>query len=484
MVKPSRLVAWSLLAAIALSSLEIVPAVAEEDPRIRAYQEQLDRMQKDMDEMRAKLRALETEHTPPGEKKAAAAPAAPQGATPPSAGALATVAEQDRKIGVIATEVERLKSALVLPANKEMKSAYGLGPAASKVYQLDHGLSIGGYGEFNFRNPVSDKNGERSRFDVARFVLYTGYKFTDRIILNSELEVEHAVVAGDTEGEVEVEFLTLDFLAWQPLNFRTGLILVPMGFLNEIHEPPFFHGVFRPEVEERIIPTTWRSGGVGIFGTLLPGLDYRAYALNGMEASGFSNTGTSGGKQEGSFALANDFAGTGRIDYTPFAGGLLGASLWAGNSGQSDRFGGSTPGVFTLIWETHAQLRWRGLELRALGAFTHIKDADLVSEELEDTIAKDQYGFYVEGAYDVLPLVLPDTTQYLAPFFRYENLDTQDSVPNGFARVPGNSIQLYTVGLDYKPHPQVVLKFEYRNFNADRERRRADEVNLGAGFVF
>jgi len=489
MRKTHRFVAWWLLIAIATAGLGVVSAGADEDPRIRAYQEQLDRMQKEMDDMRSRLRALEAEH-----RKSKGEAAAPVAAPPPPAAAPApqqaaaptapAVVEQDRKIGVLATEVERLKSALVLPANKEMKSAYGLGPAASKVYQLEHGLSIGGYGEFNFRNPVSDKNGERSRFDVARFVLYTGYKFTDRIILNSELEVEHAVVAGDTEGEVEVEFLTLDFLGWQPLNFRTGLILVPMGFVNEIHEPPFFHGVFRPEVEERIIPTTWRSGGIGIFGTLLPGLDYRAYALNGMEASGFSNTGTSGGKQEGSFALANDFAGTGRVDYTPFAGGLIGASLWAGNSGQSDRFAGSTPSVFTLIWETHAQLRWRGLEMRALGAFTHIRDADLVSEALEDTIAKDQYGFYVEAAYDVLPLVFPDSTQYLAPFFRYENLDTQDAVPRGFARVPGNSIQLYTVGLDYKPHPQVVLKFEYRNFNADREGRRADEVNLGAGFVF
>ena len=331
---------------------------------------------------------------------------------------------------------------------------------------------------------MSDKQGQRSRFDVARFVLYTGYKFTDRIILNSELEFEHAVVASDTEGEAEVEFLTLDFLAWQQLNFRTGLILVPMGFLNEIHEPPFFHGVFRPEVEERIVPTTWRAGGVGVFGTLLPGLDYRAYALNGMTANGFSNESVSGGKQEGSFALANDFAGTARLDYTPFPGSIIGASFWAGNSGQGDDFGGRTPSVFTLLWETHAQVRYRGLELRALGAFTNIRDAGLVSAELEDTIGKDQYGFYVEAAYDFVPLVFPASTQYLAPFFRYENLDTQDAVPHGFTRVPGNAIQLYTVGLDYKPHPQVVLKFEYRDFDAGNVRPRADEVNVGAGFVF
>jgi len=465
-------------------------ARADDDPRIRAYQEQLDRMQREMDDMRAKLRALEAEKRQAGGKPATAAPAPAPAAPPPAVVAApapppaAAAAEQDRKIGVLAGEVERLKSLFVLPENKELKSYYGLGPAASKVYQVDRGLSIGGYGEFAFQKLVSDRQGNRDTFDVQRFVLYTGYKFTDRILLNSELEVEHAVSARDTEGEVEVEFVTLDFLAWKALNFRTGLMLIPMGFINEIHEPPFFHGVFRPEVEERIIPTTWRAGGVGIFGTLAPGLEYRAYAVNGMKAADFTNEGVSEGKQEGSFASINDFAGTARLDYTPLPGVLLGGSFFAGNAGQGDDFAGRKPDVFTLLWETHAQLRWRGLEMRALGAFTHIDDAAQVSEGVEDTIGKDQYGFYVEAAYDVLPLVLPETAQYVAPFFRYENFDTQDSVPRGFARVPGNAVQLYTVGIDYKPHPQVVLKFEYRNFDNGSTKPIADDVNFGAGFVF
>jgi hypothetical protein len=486
-----RVVAWWMI--VVMLGGVVAPAVAEDDPRIRAYQEQLDRMQKEMDDMRARLKALEEERrtsgTAPAVRPAPSAPAAVAApAAPPAAPAQAAVVEQDRKIGVLATEVERLKSALVLPEHKELKSIYGLGPAASKVYQVERGLSLGGYGEFNFQKFTSDQRGRRDQFDLLRFILYTGYKFNDRILLNAEIEFEHALIGASTEsspsGEVEVEFAYLDFALWEWLNVRAGLVLVPIGFINEVHEPPFFHGVFRPEVERTIIPTTWREGGVGIFGTLAPGLEYRAYVLNGLNAQGFSSNGIRSGRQSGNRALADDLAGTVRVDYSPFAGASLGGSFWAGDSGQDGDFDGEKPGAFTLLWELHAQLKWRGLELRTLGTFTSIDDAAVLSRALEDTIAEDIFGFYAEAAYDVLPLVLPDTTHYLAPFFRYELFDSQDAVPRGFARVPGKNVQLYTIGLDYKPHPQVVLKLEYRAFDAGNTSPRPDEFNLGAGFVF
>ena len=89
---------------------------------------------------------------------------------------------------------------------------------------------------------------------------------------------------GEEGGSVSVEFAALDFL-WRPeANARAGLLLVPMGFLNEVHEPPFFYGVQRPETETRILPTTWRENGVGLFGKLGETVEYRAYVMNGFNA--------------------------------------------------------------------------------------------------------------------------------------------------------------------------------------------------------
>jgi hypothetical protein len=476
-MKASRVLAGALAAAVMSTTLTPVVHAAQSDPRIEAYEKQLQSMQRQMDELRARLKALEEER--------AAAPAAAT-ATPPAQAP--AVAEQDRKIGVIATEVERLKSSLTLPEAKEYKSAYGLGPAASKVYQLDRGLSIGGYGEFHYSKPVSDQRGEHDQFDLERFVLYAGYKFNDWILLNSEIEFENALIGEDTvaaeSGAVEVEFAYLDFLLWQQLNVRAGLVLVPMGFLNEMHEPPFYFGNARPEVESRLLPTTWREGGIGIFGELAPGLTYRGYVLNGLNARGFSaEESIREGRGQGNRAFADDLAGTLRIDYAN-GGALVGVSGWAGASGQNQDFDGSKPNAFTLVGDAHAQFQYHGLWLRALGVLTHIDDAAVISRALGETIGSNQFGAYGEIAYDVLPLVVPETTQYLAPFFRYEIFDTQDDVPRGFARDPGHDVKLYTVGFSYKPHPQVVLKLDYRNFNNGKTNPLADEFSIGAGFIF
>ena len=198
----------------------------------------------------------------------------------------------EEKVKILTEEIEALKTKVVIPETAELKSAYGLGPAASRVYQLTRGLSIGGYGEAHLSLLVNDKGSRKNSIDFERFVLYAGYKFTDRILFNSEIEIEHAKTeesVSASAGAVELEFAYLDVRGWEPFNARTGLLLIPMGFINEIHEPPFYFGNNRPEVERRIIPATWRELGAGIYGTLLPGLEYRTYAVNGLNAKGFAS---------------------------------------------------------------------------------------------------------------------------------------------------------------------------------------------------
>jgi hypothetical protein len=174
------------------------------------------------------------------------------------------------------------------------------------------------------------------------------------------------------------------------------------------------------------------------------------------------------------------------LDYTPIPQLTFGGSLFIGNQGQNETIGSSKPDVFTTIWDLHAQFRHRGLELRALGAWGHIDDAAALSSAAgsDGPIASRIYGWYLEGAYDILPLLRPGTTQYLAPFFRFERYNTQAKVPSGFTPDRSKDRKLYTMGISYKPIPNVVLKVDYRNYDAEGPAKVSDEFALGIGFAF
>lgn len=478
-----RLICW--LAVLGLGLGAVPPtALADDNAEVRAKMAELEKMQKQiqvqMDELRSQL------------------------GTPDPTAATAAAAEPSRvevveeKQNVITEEVRKLKEAMTLPEMPELKSEYGLGPAASKVYGVTRGLSIGGYGEFNYKNVVGDKGNASDQFDMLRLVLYTGYKFTDWLVFNSETEFEHGTTGKD--GEVSVEFATLDFLLHEKINLRGGLVLLPMGFINEIHEPVFFHGNVRPQVEQRIIPSTWRAGGAGLFGELLPGLTYRTYAVTGLKATGFSSAGIRNGRQSGSNETAEDIAWVGRLDYNLYDMLTLGGSAYVGNSGQGKSYGNAVSGysksdVLTQIYETHAQLLTHGFEARLLGAWIELDDAAQLSRDAQinpaitdpmatdQPVASSQYGWYGELAYDLMPYLLKDTDQYFAPWFRYSQFNTQQDVPTGFAADDSYDRQIFEVGLTYKPIPQVVLKLDYRNQDA-KAGSLPDEVRLGAGFVF
>jgi hypothetical protein len=395
--------------------------------------------------------------------------------------------DADRKTQILATEVEKLKSQLVIPDKREYKSLYGFGPAASGVYRVNSGLSIGGYGEAIYTNYTSHKGEQRDQFDLVRAVLYAGYKFNDWIILNNEIEFEHATTGegSESKGEVSVEFSQLDFFLHPKANVRAGLMLMPMGFINEMHEPTTFHGTHRPDVERYIIPATWREMGAGLFGEILPGLQYRMYAVNGLNARDFTSAGIRDGRQGGSKALAENFAFTGRLDYIPpFAPGVLvGGSAYVGDAGQADPVLGRHTSIKTQLYEGHLQWHYKGLEFRALGAWGHVGDAGLLSAANGEPIGKENFGWYTEAAYDLMPLIWSDSSQYLAPFIRYERYDSLAKLPAGVLDDGSFDRRIYQAGLSYKPIPNVVIKADYRNISS-AAGQNPHEFNLGLGFIY
>lgn len=410
------------------------------------------------------------------------------------------IEDLERKLDVVVDELARMRTQVAVPDEPELTSLYGLGPAASKIYGIERGLSIGGYGEARYTNYINDSHSENdpglndkrklSRSDFLRLVLYLGYKFTDSIVFNSEIEFEHATAGEGTatseSGAVSVEFATLDFFWKSWMNARAGLLLLPMGFLNEVHEPPFYYGVHRPETERRILPSTWRENGVGIFGRLGENLEYRAYTVTGFNARGFSDEGIRDGRQDGNEALAEDLAFVGRLDWTPLPGLLLGGSLYVGDSGQSQETGGvEIPDARLTTWELHGQYDEGPFHARTLFAMSHLSNAgDLTNAlGLSSPVADEMLGGYAEVAYDVWPGLFGEADRSLSPFVRVEYVDTQYDVPSGFTPNRNEAFWLFTPGLSFKPTPNVVLKLEYRNFFA-RSGEIPDEFSLGMGFAF
>jgi hypothetical protein len=275
------------------------------------------------------------------------------------------IAELERRIDLLAGEIETLRTGGAVEETT-LEGVKGMGPAASNVYRKERGVALGGYGEALYTNYAELRedempSGKTDQFDFLRAVFYVGYKFSDSILFNSEIEIEHASTGKG--GSVSVEFAYLEFQKQPEIGLRAGMLLVPMGFINELHEPPIFYGARRPEVERSIIPTTWRENGAGLFGEA-GGFEYRAYAVVGLLSEGFGASGIRGGRQKGAKSLAEDFAVTGRLDYVGVPGLLVGASFYTGNSGQGSEVDDQRIGGRVSLFDLHGQYQYRGFHVR------------------------------------------------------------------------------------------------------------------------
>jgi hypothetical protein len=398
-------------------------------------------------------------------------------------------AELRRQIEVLSQEVEALKTRQTDTATVADTEQYGLGAAASKVYRVDHGISFGGYGEMLYENYAGSNDAgvrttTKDKFDMLRGVLYTGYKYNDRVLFNSEIEFEHGNTA--LGGEASVEFAYLDFMATKNVGVRTGLLLIPMGLVNEMHEPTTYLTARRSFTENAIIPTTWREMGAGVFGEHGP-VSWRAYAVNSIRGDRFTAGGVRGGRQKGANSQIEDIALTGRVDYSPFEGTVVGGSFFSGNTGQGNAVAGETVEGKLTLFDLHGEAKFRGAIVRALWAQATIDDVArlnaLSSLTGNRSIGEELGGWYVEAGYDVSTLVPRFGEASLTPYLRYEQLDTQRAVPTGFSRNPASEQTIFTLGLQYRPVPQTVIKADYQN--VDNEAGTGlDQWNIGIGYIF
>ena len=323
-------------------------------------------------------------------------------------------------------------------------------------------VHIGGYGELHYNNLESPDGTKFREIDFHRFVLFFGYDFTDSIRFHSEIELEHSLAGDGKPGEVELEQAYVEFDLTENTETKVGLFLIPVGILNETHEPTTFYGVERNNIESRIIPTTWWEGGAALTGRIGgSGLSYDLTFTSGLDGG----TDIRGGRQKVAEATANDWAYTGRLKYTGVPGlELAGTAQYQQNMAQSldPDIGAGVLLSTHLIWDISQ------FQVRALYASW---DIDVSANAPADERARDkQDGYYLEGSWKFIPSV--------GVFARYEVWD------NGGL---GDTEKTQSIaGINYWPHEQVVLKLDVQrqDHGTAVASSEADGFNLGFGYYF
>ncbi|WP_448510906.1 porin [Immundisolibacter sp.] len=319
--------------------------------------------------------------------------------------------------------------------------------------------SLGAYGEMHWNSLQS-----KDEIDFHRFVLFLGHEFDAKTRLFAELELEHSLAGEGKKGEVELEQAYIERDLADSQHARVGLFLIPVGILNEHHEPDTFYGVERNPVETNIIPTTWWEGGVGLHGDLAPGWGYDVAAHSGLKVplTGSNAFLTRSGRQKVSEAVAEDPAITARIRYTA----IPGLELALSGQFQDDLTQGlGQERARAFLWETHAVLQRGPFGLRALYA-----GWDIGGDQAQALGRDQQNGWYVEPSWRL--------NDQWGVFARYNRWDTAagDSADSKFRQID--------VGFNYWLSEQVVLKLDYMDKNGPSSALDDHGVNAGVGFSF
>lgn len=359
--------------------------------------------------------------------------------------------------------------------------------AAQRILSGNYGKSVtvGGYGEMLYNQP----EGDNGKLDVQRLVMLFGYKFDDKIQFVTEIEFEHV-------KEVYVEQAFVNYNVANNVNLRGGLMLVPMGIINEFHEPTTFNGTNRPGMDKSIIPTTWRELGIGVSGKFNSiSLGYQAYVFNGFKSvnsdgdgvitSGLlgGSNGLRGGRQKGIESTVNTPNLSVKLDYYGISGLRLGLAGYFGRTqapDDVDMLDGADVGLAMVGLD--ARYAYKKFMARGQYIFAGISDSDEYNVATGSNLGSELQGYYVEGAYNLLP---QEKNQKLFAFARYENYDTHNAV-DGIAENLAYDRTDITLGLTYHLTSGVVAKADYqiKDNAALSSKDVPNQLNFGLGIWF
>lgn len=341
---------------------------------------------------------------------------------------------------------------------------------------LVSGLSIGGYGEMTYNNPDSGS----SELDVQRLVILFAYKFDDRVSFFAEIEFEHV-------KEVYVEQAFLNYGVSNNFSIKGGLLLVPMGIINEYHEPTTYNGVERPSLNNKLVPTTWREMGIGATGRINSmSLKYQAYIMNGFVSYNgeYKLKGTNGlrsGRQKGAESIGSNANFASKVDYYGLPGLKLGLSFYNGKTQTTDKsIIGSQVGVSMLGLD--ARYVKNRFTARSEYIDASLSNTDLYNDASGKDLGSKMSGYYVEAAYNLLPTA---NRQKLDAFVRYEDFDTHSSVAGSLTKNTSFHRIETTFGLSYHLADGAVFKMDWQSKGtAVADSKAKGQFNMGIGVFF
>ena len=351
--------------------------------------------------------------------------------------------------------------------------------------------TLWGYGELNYNRPTGEAGNTQA--DLRRAVIGFGHSFDESTRVYGEFEWEHAVASADDQGETEVEQLYVEHSLAENYGVRAGLMLIPLGLLNEHHEPANYYGVERNFVETAIIPTTWREGGVAMYGTTDSGFSWNVGVGTGPDLGKWDPASDEGREsplgsihQELQLAKAHDLSGFGVLNWQGIPGLLVGGGVFAGKIGQ-DTPDFPAEGAQLVLSEAHVRWQPGPFDLSALYARGTISDTQALNLTYlgqPTPVPKAFWGGYAQGAWRAREW----NESSLLPFVRYEEFNTGAAYaaqPQGLDSLPLPTEKVWTAGVSYYLNPNVVFKLDYQDFNRDDAALGyGDRFNLGIGYQF